>query len=1235
MSNLTRRQFLLTTTAAAAATVQLPPVAEAGFGLFRGGTATSSPPSSGTIAAVGRLVADVRKRAYYVYSSTPQAPNVYYSNTGNGNWNQTDGTFLTYAVQSTLAASSFPTTMSLVQDGSLAGGVPTNSFGWVFRPGDIPKGHAPLFQVADVTWGYSAGLQTYWPDGSLKWAAFSLMVPNGFAPSINVRTDVTISDGGFRTWPAASGRTLTEVYNQGLVINAKTPSPAIPSNGRSADLYAVLANDGNNYYAIKDMDGAAGARWRIKTKFTATPGSTMATDPRMIGDHYIFAMNNASGELGGFRWFGAMRDPLRGDQVGADTEWTAFQPPSSASPSTGYNWSINPGSGGTVYTPVQHPFNTVNFNNGFSCTGFIDDGSGNGTPSGIAGPVLTVSSVPSGFTMAATTVTASAPGAGSNRITITEFDSPFSILFGFSQTVGVAPPGSGLSGSGPGHGLFGFASQISSLEPDGSFGRRGTYAMNNIAFNNAFTDQRIILSSHLPLGNYIFSTGRNSTGLWDGSTQTGQNFVQGQLTATDGDGPGQRGTYLLAYSGLGPNNLPTIVTSRTMNYFSTYVVQTDMPLNWYSGASQGNRMVAICTGSGLPPQNSGALPRDAPFSTGLDGGCLSFYGVFSGQNASIWANDINCWTAPGSGTLTPIPAFARYTRFQLANADGKYWFFQGTGSIAADSTLRVQINQAYWQSTGCFPPMDMSLMGTVPDTGYRYDWNPYNACVCRSVDVDGGGPPYEVGLMNSTAAIDFYAQTFHTEKENRIFGLYAGTLAADWTDSNSATLDPIPPSYGTGTPYAGLPAALMGVIAPERGGIASSLYNTTHEPDFAYWAYLQFGELQYLDYMVGWANIGQQQWDGGGALASVMPYITYGSVVVQGQNRGVGWANRDVQKIAFIYSYDPSPDAGTNGNPVFSDGTQLVQYLIDRADDQPRMVLAMCNSTNPTLYGTQASADYLNANPGAWTSMIGSPPFPGSTSGAQEWEMAYIYGGMMLAALRGNADATAVISNWINWMDHMIFHTILAGDYGGNGFPHFLQVGCDAWFFRIGIGPTGSYGNAWLTNDTQFSGVGSTFYGGSHITQWVPNTGGGSAFTMSGNLAQPWYNQNLRVPPPQNNDAIRCQSALGLTPTNNGSQWPPELTLNTLYYVRDISPSGSSSGPWTFNLAATKGGPAIAISSTNMSPQMMDLGYAYISSNPDQINAFGPDYLWQVSIPHFWVSAIGANAKLNAFARFT
>ena len=148
--------------------------------------------------------------------------------------------------------------MTLVQDGSIAGGVPTNTFGWCFRPGDIPAGHAPLLssrrchlglfaRAADLLARRLAQMGGVRADGAGEPAEFS---GHGYDLGWRGRNVA----GSFEPEPHRG-------LQSGLQINAKTPSPAIPNNARSADLFAALADDGNNFYAVKDMDGAAGARW--------------------------------------------------------------------------------------------------------------------------------------------------------------------------------------------------------------------------------------------------------------------------------------------------------------------------------------------------------------------------------------------------------------------------------------------------------------------------------------------------------------------------------------------------------------------------------------------------------------------------------------------------------------------------------------------------------------------------------------------------------------------------------------------------------------------------------------------------------------------------------------------------------------------------------------------------------------------------------------------------------------
>ena len=638
-----------------------------------------------------------------------------------------------------------------------------------------------------MTWGYSAGLQTYWPDGSLKWAAFSLMVP---ASPPSFPATVTISDAGAGSWPAASGRTLTDIYNQHITINAKTPSVPVTGNVRTADLFAAFVGDANNYRATKYMDGAAGACWKISVKFATSVGGS--ADPLLIGDAYVFAMNDGSGGLGGFRWLGNIRNPLRSDQVGHDGEWVAFQPPSSGSPSTGLNWSINP-SGTPIYTPAQHPFNTVNFSNGGSFTGST------------ATNILTVTTAPASFLVAGTTIVADAPAV--DKTNITSISTPFGINFGADNTLISPPPGITTDRSSAFNLMLGLSNQISSSEPDGSMGKRGLYQNDNAHWSSTFSSQTLIISSQQ-------QPSYGTVGLYDGSSLTGQYHILGQLTASGGDAPGYRGTYLLSGS-------PGTVGSSAMTHYSNLTAQSDVPVNWYSGSSQGNRMYAQVSGSPPPIHAPGWPPAAYPsaMTTGTVGGVFSIWGQGAGQNLAIDHNNVNqIFTGPnvGTATLMPIPAFPRNARFQLATKDGKYWFFQGTGSIAADSTLRIQINQAYWQSTSCFPSIDMSLIGIIPDTSYTFDWNPYNCHMARSVAVDEGGPPYEVGLMMPSCTVDFYVQSAATEKSVRIWGLSAGALRSDWTDSNSATFDRVPPTYGTGTPYTGLPAALLGAAPQHR-----------------------------------------------------------------------------------------------------------------------------------------------------------------------------------------------------------------------------------------------------------------------------------------------------------------------------------------------------------------------------------------------------------------------------------
>ena len=199
------------------------------------------------------------------------------------------------------------------------------------------------------------------------------------------------------------------------------------------------------------------------------------------------------------------------------------------------------------------------------------------------------------------------------------------------------------------------------------------------------------------------------------------------------------------------------------------------------------------------------------------------------------------------------------------------------------------------------------------------------------------------------------------------------------------------------------------------------------------------------------------------------PYTTYGSVVSQGQDRGIGWANRDVQKVAFICSYNPNPSTYPGLAVYDYEGTQLAQYLVDHADDQPRMIVAMSRSGSTVLWNSTAGAAYQIAHPGAWREMYNY--IPGNHAGVSALGVGRIFlGGMLFAAMRGNADAKNFIASYLAWVDHIANHSIQAGDSWGQRLCHWYRVAATqsshAWRGRAGI----DHGSAIMYDDTQYVG---------------------------------------------------------------------------------------------------------------------------------------------------------------------
>lgn len=235
-------------------------------------------------------------------------------------------------------------TLTLVNDGaaSQTPGVPTQSFGWLFKEGDIPSGQAPIFQVSGISQPFSASvpaMRTYHIDGSLKFCSFSLRPT--FTLGAGASQAVTVLSGG--AWPAPSSRTLNEVYLANLAVSL--PASPVAGGNLTGNWGAWLKNDSNlvNSGALapsKDMDGDAGARWRITTNCAQTQGG--ARHGQLAFDWYIHALNNSSGGLGGFRWGGCVTQPWYNQASESPSKnWRAYATPDYVTPANGPNWTAS------------------------------------------------------------------------------------------------------------------------------------------------------------------------------------------------------------------------------------------------------------------------------------------------------------------------------------------------------------------------------------------------------------------------------------------------------------------------------------------------------------------------------------------------------------------------------------------------------------------------------------------------------------------------------------------------------------------------------------------------------------------------------------------------------------------------------------------------------------------------------------------------------------------------------
>jgi hypothetical protein len=566
-------------------------------------------------------------------------------------------------------------------------------------------------------------------------------------------------------------------------------------------------------------------------------------------------------------------------------------------------------------------------------------------------------------------------------------------------------------------------------------------------------------------------------------------------------------------------------------------------------------------------------------------------GAFELYSAGQFAGYLTFTFSGGSftGTVNPAPCVGPFQRLFFATKDGLYNFFQGTGTIASETTLYNPVNQNYWQGSGVIPPYNLSVNGA-PNGGalneyvYSNDWYPYNIGQ-MTVYEPGTGDHSDIGILPLYASNEFYCGTLNTLRHNRIIGLSCAFSVTDFVDaSTKKRLNLGNPSGGYGLAassdsrisFSGSSFVGNGnyFSVPNTTGLAYGLSVTEHEPAWPVWAYLRTGELQYLDLMIDQSVMslltigGNRTLNSGNAGISETLYGCYFPTNAGAEMRAIAWGMRDQQWPAHLYPRDPS---NTSGNPVFTDGTNIAQYLTDNADANARWPLLQFQTPAPTIPWTAYTQEH-----GYWTPWIAynvttfsGTPGPAFGTNDVAWEYADFAQVMCLAAARGNTDAVTFLESCpaVQWAHDL---AVLGG---------WLYISDTDRSYDSNLDDSGFYTNLLINSDAQygmppFPLFDNIVVGHNYVT-WRPNSSGGSytgppAFVMTGgfNGNENWHPSNGDIYIPQ--------------PYGFGwpdDLWPSELSAWDTYYVVNLVSTGGYN--YAFDLSTTLGGSPILITDTS------------------------------------------------------
>lgn len=615
--------------------------------------------------------------------------------------------------------------------------------------------------------------------------------------------------------------------------------------------------------------------------------------------------------------------------------------------------------------------------------------------------------------------------------------------------------------------------------------------------------------------------------------------------------------------------------------------------------------------------------------------------------------EIQAWGTPGNFafsfaaayniSVTPCLCLQPLQRVPLANSNADYFYFQGTGSIAADSVLHPVVDRSYFPATKVIPPYNTAQIASVPNGGtitpLAYSngstpivWYAY-ATGFNNLAQAGVGDHPDIGILPQNYGNHLVCQTPDTLRYQRISAYSWCSTAADLLDfpaKQRLNLGNPGTNYGLAAPasqtmsyQANYPQNNSGFPNPNSTPIGYQYSLGEHEPTYTVCAVLTDGGLDMFDLMVDQAFQSMSSQGTNGATGSGTNRIgnsgsagisttLYGLVGLGNvEMRSYVWSMRNLVWAAALFPYDAS-----GKNTVWSDGSNLGQFLVD------------CRAANikwPLLQLQQVTTNsYLQAL-GIWYPYFPYEPIdsgPGWGANCPVYQLDMMMSLYALAYAHGDANASSFITTSLlperNKMVNVLGGYLSYGD---------LQR---PWALGLDSQGTNGYVTAgnWITADAQIAM-------GSNISD--PNDQGGTAAGyITWGTTSPAFLLNVTntstIGPagqvrPQNGDQIMAAG-----PYNPGDSFgynelvPAGFTQYSIYNIVNLAYSGSNIA---FDLSPTPGGSALLPTSASGAGIAMGNRWRPTYKSPVGCSS-GDAYIAQAAFWERWLVSLGVTVTLQS-----